>query len=134
MASPVAHFVVSLGINGQVLSQGSVSDPLVQSQLLAAKVENVMKKAVDEINFTEPKNPTAKGDGKLTVTEEIQEGRLSAQALSLFFASLGGSHPVLFWIAFLALLLCKFLIYTFETWWLGFWASQYDHASEVAVP
>jgi hypothetical protein len=134
MASPVAHFVVSLGINGRVLSQGSVSDPLVQSRLLAAKDENVTEKAADEINFTEPKRETAKDDGKLTGTEEIQEGRLSAQALSLFFASLGGSHPLLFWITFLIPLFCKFFIYTFETWWLGFWASQYDHSSEVAVP
>jgi hypothetical protein len=134
MASSIAHFVVSLGINGRVLSQGSVFDPVVQSRLLAAKAENVMEKPADEINFTEPKREIAKGDGKLTVAEEIQEGRLSVQALNLFLASLGGSHPLLYWIAFLVLLFCKFFIYTFETWWLGFWASQYDHSSEVAVP
>jgi hypothetical protein len=137
IASPIAHFVVSLGLDGRVLSQGSVSDALAQSQLLAAELkdnENVTEKAAGEIDFTDPNKGTAKGDGKLTVAEEIQEGHVKAQALKLFFVSLGGSHPLLFWIVFSILLFCKFFIYTFETWWLGFWASQYDYSSEVAAP
>jgi ABC-type multidrug transport system fused ATPase/permease subunit len=95
-----------------------------------------MQKATDEIDSTNPKQDTAKVDGKLTVAEEIQEGHVSWQALKLFFAGLGGDHPLLFWIVFVGGLFVTFFINTIQTWWLGFWANQYDHREsyEVDVP
>jgi hypothetical protein len=139
MTSPIAHFVVSLGIDGRVLSQGSVSDALAQDESLAEEAmegKQAMEKAADQIDPSGLKNETTKGDGKLMVAEEIQEGHVSWQALKLFFAGLGGNHPVLFWIVFIGGLFFTDFINTIQTWWLGFWASQYDdHKSyEVDVP
>jgi hypothetical protein len=139
MASPVAHFVVSLGIDGRIVSQGSMSDTLARDRDFVKEVnedEDAIKKAADEIDPTDSKKVVAKGDGKLIVAEEIQEGHVSWQALKLFFAGLGGNHPLLFWVVFVGGLFLTDFINTIQTWWLGFWASQYDrHASyEVDVP
>jgi hypothetical protein len=139
MTSPIAHFVVALGIDGRVLSQGSMSDALMQDTNLVQEVmddKQAMDKAADEIDATNSKNETAKGDGKLTVAEEIQEGHVSWQALKLFFAGLGGDHPILFWIIFVGGVFFVDFINTIQTWWLGLWASQYDHneSYEVDVP
>src|ERR1700676_2078455 len=98
MASPVAHFVVSLGIDGRIVSQGSMSDTLARDRDFVKEVnedEDAIKKAADEIDPTDSKKVVAKGDGKLIVAEEIQEGHVSWQALKLFFAGLGGNHPLL---------------------------------------
>jgi len=92
-----------------------------------------MEKAVGEIDSQTPDNAAMKGSGKLTVAEEIQEVHVSRQALKLFFTSVGGNRPLLFWIVFLRLLFSKFSVHTFKTWGLGFWASQYDQSSEVAA-
>lgn len=137
MASHVAHFVVSLDIDGRVISQGSLSDALVQDKTVeeATEDENAMVKAANEIHPTGSKKDTVKDDGKLTVVEEIQEGHVSWQALKLFFAGLGGDHPILFWAVFLGGLFFTDFINTVQTWWLGFWASQYCYAPyEVDVP
>lgn len=95
-----------------------------------------MAKAEEEIDEQKPEDKIAKGDGKLTVAEEIQEGHVSWKALKLFFVGLGGNHPLLFWIIFLFGMFLTDFINTIQTWWLGYWARQYDihNASEVAVP
>jgi hypothetical protein len=136
MMSPIAHFVVALGIDGRVLSQGSVSDALIQDTNLVKEVmddKQAMDKATNEIDTMNSKNGTAKSDGKLTVAEEIQEGHVSWQALKLFFAGLGGEHPILFWIMFIGGLFFTDFISAIQTWWLGFWASQYDHNESYKV-
>lgn len=139
MASPIAHFMISLGVDGRIVSQGSVSDALAQDKNLIAEVAKdsmAMEKVNEGVDCKEQKDQVAKGDGKLTVAEEIQEGHVSWKALKLFFIGLGGAHPFLFWIVFLCGLLFTDVINSAQTWWLGFWASQYDRqkASEVAVP
>ena len=139
MASPITHFMVSLGVDGRIISQGSVSDALARDKSLvveAAEDKMAIEKANDEIDPKESKDHVAKGDGKLTVAEEIQEGHVSWKALKLFFVGLGGDHPIIFWIVFLGGLFSTDLINTIQTWWLGFWASQYDQheAYEIDVP
>ncbi|KAF7978858.1 hypothetical protein HWV62_44329 [Athelia sp. TMB] len=130
MASPIANFVVSLGIDGTVLSQGSVSDALAQNKSLVTEVvedKKAMEKADQEIDSTaDPKAVGAKPDGKLIVAEEINEGHVSWGALKLFFTGLGGDHPTFFWIVFVGGLGATSLVNTGQTWWLGHWASRYD--------
>lgn len=138
MASPIAQFVVSLGIDGRVVSQGHISEALSQNRSLAVEATediNAMNKANEEIDGA-PKEEAAKGDGKLVLAEEIQEGHVSWHSLKLFFIGLGGNHPLLFWTVFLAGMFFTDFINTIQTWWLGHWAAQYDNhpASQVAVP
>lgn len=129
MASPIADFVVSLGIDGTVLSQGSVSDALAQDKSLVAEViedKRAMEKADQQLDGNEVKPEAIKADGKLIVAEEINEGHISWRALQLFFKGLGGDNPFFFWTVFLGCLLLTTLLNTGTTWWLGHWASRYD--------
>ncbi|KAI6134164.1 ABC transporter type 1, transmembrane domain-containing protein [Pisolithus croceorrhizus] len=89
----------------------------------------------EEVVDTAEQAPQKKGDGKLVLQEEILEGRVSWSALSLYFANLGGGHTMLFWFAFLFLIAATEVINVVQTWFLGYWASQYEHRlpSEVNV-
>ena len=85
MASPIADFVVSLGTDGRVVSQGTLSKVLAKDDKLAeelAEEREEIEKAAHEIDAVQPDQTDApkKGDGKLVVSEEISEGHVSWQA------------------------------------------------------
>lgn len=44
----------------------------------------------------------------------------------LYFASLGGDSPVIFWSLFLGGMTLVRLLQSFQAWYLGYWASQYE--------
>lgn len=69
-----------MGIDGHVLSQGSMSDALTNDQTLVVEVikENLaIEKTEGEVDSQVPAGEIKKGDGKLTVAEEIEEGHVS---------------------------------------------------------
>ena len=109
-----------------------MSAALARDATLAAEVkhdEEVTAIGQEEIP-AEPKKPA---DGKLIVAEEIVEGHITWRSFKLLLGSLGGGHPILFFVTcVLALLLNEWSI-TFQTWFLGYWGSQYEThpASEV---
>ena len=83
MASPIAEYVVSLGLDGKVASRGSVSDALAHDNALSKEVAEevvAIEIADTEIDSEEPDNADKKADGKLTVAEEIHEGHVSWEA------------------------------------------------------
>ncbi|KZP30958.1 P-loop containing nucleoside triphosphate hydrolase protein [Athelia psychrophila] len=134
MVSPIADFVVSLGADGRVLSQGSVSEALAKDETLVLEAEEdrqALEKADAEID---PK-VEAKTNGKLIVAEDIAEGHVSWAALKSFFLGLGGKHPVAFWVGYLGFCLIGTFTDSFGPWWMGFWATQYkSHTSaEISV-
>ncbi|THH12876.1 hypothetical protein EW146_g7283 [Bondarzewia mesenterica] len=141
MASPIADYVVSLGLDGRIVSRGSVSDALAKDKVLSEEVaEEVVfiEKADDEIDPEEPDveeadQQDAKADGKLTVAEEVQEGHVSWDAMSLYFKSLGGAHVILFWVVFLGGMLLADLSNSIQTWFLGYWAQQYEGRETAEV-
>ena len=55
--------------------------------------------------------------------------------MKLYFENLGGKMPITFWALFLGGMLGTSVIETFQAWFLGYWASQYEHypAEEVSV-
>ncbi|KAF7964551.1 hypothetical protein HWV62_5794, partial [Athelia sp. TMB] len=125
MVSPIADFVVSLGTDGRVLSQGSVSEALAKDQTLVKEVEKdqeALAKADTEIDS----RVEIKSDGKLIVDEDIAIGHVSWAALKGFFLGLGGKHPALFWAGYLGFAFMVTLTDSFGPWWLGFWASKYE--------
>ncbi|KAF9015463.1 ATP-binding cassette transporter [Cyathus striatus] len=139
MARPVASFIVSMGSDGRILSHGSLAETVKQDKLLARELEQdqaVIDKAGQEIDDSAAsKVVPPKVDGKLIVAEEIEEGHVGWEALRMYFAGLGGNHPVVFFIAFVLGLAIAEIFGAIQTWYLGYWASQYtDHsASEVPV-
>lgn len=84
MASPVADFVVALGVDGRITSQGSIENALEHDQGLAAEIAKEqadIEKA--EATADEPvpaEEPPKQDAGKLVVDEEIAVGHVGLQA------------------------------------------------------
>lgn len=93
MASSVAHFVVSLGANGRIVSQGSISEAIAKDVTFAAEVakeQEVIDKEAEVIDTPEePKADAKKSDGKLVMSEEIMEGHVSWAACPFRSQNLG---------------------------------------------
>ncbi|KAI5124482.1 hypothetical protein M0805_008364 [Coniferiporia weirii] len=138
MASPIASFVLSLGKDGRIASHGTIAETLakdVEMQIETRESEEVNKKAEEAVvaEFEEGEETIKKRDGKLVLAEEIAEGHVGWPSVKLYLLNLGG--PI-FWFFFLAAMLLCDLANVIQTWFLGYWASQYDHhhPSEVSVP
>ncbi|TFK34799.1 hypothetical protein BDQ12DRAFT_761446 [Crucibulum laeve] len=123
LTSPIADFVMAIGLNGTVTSQSSDisialdSDPSLAQEL--AEEEEKLQKMEEEVVL--PKKE-AKADGKLMIAEEIVEGHVSWKSVKLFLSSLSG-------------IVFESAVSAFQIWFLGFWGSQYEqHASsEIRV-
>lgn len=122
MVSEVADFVVSVGSDGRIASQGSVADALRSNPKLRAeaeKDEELEKKGdqvVDDTNPTDDKETKPKANGKLMVAEEIAEGHVGWPALKLFLLALGGAG---FWLMYLVGFLLADAAVVLQTYWLG---------------
>lgn len=82
MTSPIADFVVSLGSDGRVLTQGTMSKVLATSKALTKGLkaeEAELHKAEETIDGRVPEVPEG-GSGKLMVAEEVAEGHVSWSA------------------------------------------------------
>ncbi|KAI0638608.1 multidrug resistance-associated ABC transporter [Trametes polyzona] len=138
MASPIADYVVSLGTDGRIASQGTLSKVLAKDKKLLeelAEEREELKKAENEVDHVEPDDEAApqKADGKLVVAEEIAEGHISWPALRLYLSSMGGTHSFMFWVSVVGfLVICEFMG-VFQTYWLGYWAQQYEDRDQADV-
>lgn len=84
MLAPIADFVVSIGSDGRILSQGEASDALKKDATLAAEVEEDQeivekKEKVESLENTDKPKDT-KPSGQLIAAEEIVEGRIGLPA------------------------------------------------------
>ena len=94
MTSPIADFVVSLGSDGRVLSQGTLSKALATSETLTMgfKAEEAeLHKAEETVDAKIPKVPESRS-GNLMVAEEIAEGRVSWSAREFPHPALRTKH------------------------------------------
>ena len=152
MASPVADFVVSLGTDGRVASQGSMSKVLAKDKGLSKEIDEenkVIEKAEHTVDDQQPVEESKKSDGKLIVAEEISVGHISwpacmcivvisssdtySRTVKLFFSSLGGNQQAVFWLLCVGTLVLSQLVDTFQTWFLGYWARQYEERDPSEV-
>ncbi|KAI0344119.1 multidrug resistance-associated ABC transporter [Trametopsis cervina] len=130
IARPIADYVVSLGTDGRIASQGTLSKALSNDKALAKEIEKEAKEA-DKAEHTiddtvvEPE-AAPKSDGKLILDEEISEGHVGWPALKLYFLSLGGDSPIIFWSLFLGNMFMTRLLQSAQFWYLGYWAEQYE--------
>ncbi|KAJ7460660.1 hypothetical protein FB451DRAFT_1353280 [Mycena latifolia] len=136
LARPIASFVVSIGSDGRVQSQGSISELATHGPLAAQiqKEQELLSKSQQETDseFNKPEVPAAKS-GKLIVAEEVQVGHVSFSAVKMYLAAMGGRHPFVFFFFFFGGVVLNQVLGVLRTWELGIWAQQYnDHpASEV---
>lgn len=83
MASPIADFVVALGTDGRITSQGSIASALEHDQKLAAEVakeEAELEKAGATVDEQTPNEAPTQDTGKLVVEEEVAVGHVGWQA------------------------------------------------------
>ncbi|KAH9939279.1 uncharacterized protein BXZ73DRAFT_99483 [Epithele typhae] len=139
MASPIADYVVSLSTDGRVSGQGTLSKVIAKNDELSkelAQEEAELKKTEDTVDTAEFEAEVAtKADGKLIVAEEIAVGHVSWSALFLYLGSMGGGHAILFWFTALFMLVLVETMTVLQTYWLGYWSTQYEghDPSEVSV-
>ncbi|KAI0768310.1 P-loop containing nucleoside triphosphate hydrolase protein [Trametes elegans] len=139
MVSPIADFVVDIGPNGRILSQGTLANALEHNTQLSEEVKEEreeIKKAEHETDIEKPEDVVAKqAAGKLVVDEEIEEGHVEWSAMKLFISNMS-KRPALFWIVYVSGNFVRHLISSVQPWWLGYWAAQYEShpTEEVSVP
>ncbi|KAJ6551726.1 multidrug resistance-associated ABC transporter [Mycena capillaripes] len=135
MTSKLADFVVSVGLDGRVHSRESISEALVKDEALSEEVskDQTVLEIAKEIDSTPPANEPQKADGKLILAEEIEFGHVSWDALKMFFSAHVMGNAVLFFSGLVIIIVLTSVAGRFETWFLGYWASQYGHGTPVAV-
>ncbi|KAJ7630116.1 P-loop containing nucleoside triphosphate hydrolase protein [Mycena polygramma] len=135
---PVSQFTVALGLDGRVVSQGSANDALEKDAKLEAEAfddQARLQASADQFDTSSVATEKPSTGGKLMVVEEIMEGSVRWSSVELYLRGLGGRHPVLFFLAVLASMVLQNFAGTLQTWYLGYFSSQYDNtpASEVSV-
>ncbi|KAF8956542.1 P-loop containing nucleoside triphosphate hydrolase protein, partial [Flammula alnicola] len=128
LAAPIADFIVSIGLDGSVQTQGTdVCLALEHDPVLASEIQQ--DEEITEVPEDTPrplkKIPDADA-GQLVIAEEIVEGRVTWKSMQLFLDALGEDHPVLFFTSWILIVGTSQWVATLQTWFLGFWGSQYE--------
>ncbi|KAI0803028.1 hypothetical protein BC629DRAFT_1491319 [Irpex lacteus] len=143
LAKPVAEFAVALGTDGSIASQGSPSvvipavQEIIKEDLLLEEDEPKDEPETGTGGTVTPVTTVAAPadakaaakttlDGKLIVAEEVSRGRVHWSALQLYFGSMAGKSPILYWTTFLGGVLLVRFVQSIQAWYLGYWSEQYE--------
>ncbi|KAI0741256.1 P-loop containing nucleoside triphosphate hydrolase protein [Daedaleopsis nitida] len=138
MVGPIADFVVDIGSDGRIVSQGSLSTALAKDSKLLKEVQEEQKeleKVEQEIDSVDSADEVDKKSmGKLVVDEEIDTGHVGWTALKLFLGNMS-QRPLWFWFTYMGGQGVRQIIANLQLWYLGVWAAQYEThpAEDVAV-
>ena len=84
MVSPIAEFVVDMGSDGRIISQGTLSNALAHDAKLLKELkqeQDEIEKASDEVDHDKPNDEDSKqAAGKLVVEEETELGHVQWKA------------------------------------------------------
>ncbi|KAL0068688.1 hypothetical protein AAF712_004404 [Marasmius tenuissimus] len=137
LVRPIAGFVATVK-EGIITSQGNIEDALSYATVLKENLLNNEHREEDVVMDTgEPSQAAAirstKLTGKLIAPEETQVGHVTIAAVKSYFSAMGSSVLIGF---VLGACLVAELIDATQTWFLGYWASQYAdrNTDEVPVP
>ncbi|KAI0633842.1 multidrug resistance-associated ABC transporter [Trametes polyzona] len=132
---PIADFVVALGSDGRIASQGSLEKTLqedVQLQSELTSEEEQLKSAEEIIDKLDPEAKDVQ-TGKLIVAEEIKEGHVGWDTLRIFAVNIS-SRPTLYWAGYLTMLAATHSFMNSQSYLLGLWAAQYEKHDPSEVP
>ncbi|THH30400.1 hypothetical protein EUX98_g3808 [Antrodiella citrinella] len=139
LTAPVADFVVALGPDGRILSQGSLSSALAKDKKLESDVTKerqaieLEEKNLDETSVGQA--PATKPKGQLIVEEEIALGHLGWSALKLYLGNMQGAMgSIPFWTAFVCFAFLAKVFAMLNIWVLGVWTREYEGRDPLAVP
>ncbi|PBK97861.1 P-loop containing nucleoside triphosphate hydrolase protein [Armillaria gallica] len=133
LTRPLARSVTLIKLDGSIL-HGSVADVLGPDHTMDTEIleeeEALERSKQDEddtlLNNTQPA-------GKLTTREEIEVGHVQWAAFKLFLGNLSG-HIVAFWLAVIGSIALNTAIIAFQSWFLGYWSTQYQLRDPSDVP
>jgi hypothetical protein len=113
-----------------------MSEALKQNAQLRKEVKKEMALKKEEQKTVDPVEAELKPNepsGKLIMAEEVAEGHVAWPALKMYFLAIGGGA---LWTTVFAGCIGASFANTFQPWWLGVWARQYQErtSSEVSVP
>ncbi|KAI5122631.1 hypothetical protein M0805_008718 [Coniferiporia weirii] len=142
LTAPIASHVIDLGGDGSVSAQGSVSEVLKKDSQLRAQIEKEreeISKVVEDKLENEKVEGKAGADvanakkdaGKLVIKEEKAMGRVETAAIMLYVRGVGGP---LAWALVLGTRLLALLAIIFQTWFMGYWSSQYEKHPSSEIP
>ncbi|KAJ7837802.1 hypothetical protein B0H14DRAFT_2449202 [Mycena olivaceomarginata] len=134
LTGKMADFVVSVGLDGRVHSRSSISEALAEDDVLTQELnknQEILATATQETASSADEPP--KSDGKLVVAEEIEIGRVSWDALNMFFSAHSAGNIFLFFTGLIIVMVLTSSASRFETWYMGYWASQYGKGEPVPV-
>ncbi|GJJ09002.1 hypothetical protein Clacol_003223 [Clathrus columnatus] len=129
LVAPIADFVVSLDINGQIASQGSLNDALSRNERLLEEVmqeQQAIKEEQEIIDAPDTENDNRQG-GKLVLPEEVAVGHVSWAAMKLYYSNMGSP---LFWLAFVFGMFSTKSLTVAGSWLLGRWAAEFEQKPE----
>ncbi|KAI0767285.1 P-loop containing nucleoside triphosphate hydrolase protein [Fomes fomentarius] len=140
LTRPIADFVVALGTDGRIVSQGSLDKALKEDKMLLEELkteEKQLQQVHQEIDepVLQADAVDQQKDGKLVVAEEIGEGLVGWNALRMYFRNTA-RVAWMYWTVYLVALTLTHVLINGQTYFLGYWASQYEShdPSEVSVP
>jgi hypothetical protein len=107
LTAPIAEFVVSFGNGGRLVATGSPKDTLLKDEALVVQIEHEQEAIEFEDDLEgdddtrDAGEPGADKSKKLMLEEEVQTGRVTWKAMSLFLGAFSG-WPLLFWTGYLS--------------------------------
>jgi hypothetical protein len=143
LVRPIADFVITLGSDGRVRSQGTMAE-ITKSGSSIVQIHDDQQVLNTRQAHSTGGAIAKPADGKLVVAEEIQIGHVGSSACSSllrdrehldtdFFApvkmylfAMGGKYPLVFFAFFFGGLVFSETAIILKTWMLGYWAKQYD--------
>ncbi|KAJ7838629.1 hypothetical protein B0H14DRAFT_2788979 [Mycena olivaceomarginata] len=129
LTSKLADFVVSVGLDGRVRTHSSVSNALVNDELLATeanKGQAILDSAENGVDSMPPSDEAKKSGGKLIVAEEIAIGRVSLSAITMFLSAHATGYATLFFAGLITVNLVDNVVVALR-------ACQYGKGDAVAV-
>ncbi|KAE9400429.1 P-loop containing nucleoside triphosphate hydrolase protein [Gymnopus androsaceus JB14] len=97
--------------------------------------KELLKRASEQVDFETGEKQDDSANGKLIVSEEVHRGTgVGWAAIKLYASSLGGDRSFWFYSMFFGFLMAGHLASICTTWYLGFWASQYNDHAPAEVP
>ncbi|PPR05406.1 hypothetical protein CVT24_008020 [Panaeolus cyanescens] len=136
LVGPIAKYVVALGQDGNIKYNGT--DILAAVPNLAQTTKE-LEEELQTVEATTDSLPQLKSatqsNGKLMVAEEIAKGHVTWKSFRLYLSAIGGEYPAIFFTVWIGGFILSDWLNTFQTWFLGYWGSQYEthHKSEVPV-
>ncbi|KAI0672538.1 P-loop containing nucleoside triphosphate hydrolase protein, partial [Trametes maxima] len=137
LVGPVADFVVDVGSDGRILSQGTLASALERDSELIKELNEELEeieKAELEVGEEKPEVAvTQPPGGKLVVEEETEVGHVGWTALKLYIGNMSKT-PLIFWFLYVSGHASQQFFGNIQIWYLGYWASQYENHAPQDVP